>query len=210
MKIFIVRHGITSFNKEKIHQFPETSLAEEGKEQADNIARRLKKFSIDKIYVSPLLRACQTAEIIANKLHIPFYIRNELQEIRKPSVIMGKKHTDSEVISIKKELWANYQNTSWYYSDEENFLDIKKRTDSLMKSLQKEYKENINILLVTHEYIAKMIAGITLFGDKLEPKDFLCIYHKLEFSNTGLSCIQYKPTTGFKILFLNDASHLQV
>lgn len=208
MKIFLVRHGITKLNKDKIHQVPETSLAEEGIEQANSVSHRLKDLSIDKIYVSPLLRAQQTAKIIAANRTTPLITCKELEEIRRPSVIVGKKHSDPDVLFVKKKIRKNYYDTSWHHSDEENFLDVTTRVVALLSSLKKEYEENKNILLVTHGYIAKMIAGVIMLGDRLEPEDFLQIYHHLELSNAGLSAIEYNPTTGFNVIFWNDTSHL--
>ena len=106
MKILLVRHGETLLNKQKVHQKPDTPLADSGFEQASKIANRLEDEKIVKIYVSPLAWALQTATVIADKLHIPIEIRTELEEIRRPTAIIGKSHKDDSTMAIKAKIKA--------------------------------------------------------------------------------------------------------
>ena len=69
MKIFIVRHGQTEWNKmHKVCGIAEADLSDEGRKQAVELAIRLKseqeKNKIEVILVSPLRRARDTAEPI--------------------------------------------------------------------------------------------------------------------------------------------------
>ena len=82
LKLIIVRHGVTEWNKEgRLQGKKDIPLSKEGEEQADKLAKRLKDEKIDKIYASPLKRACKTAEII-NKYHkLPINIEDGLREI---------------------------------------------------------------------------------------------------------------------------------
>lgn len=67
--IGLIRHGSTFWNKEgRAQGHTDNSLDEEGKQQAAAIAERLSKEHWDYIYTSDLLRAKQTAEIIAGRL----------------------------------------------------------------------------------------------------------------------------------------------
>ena len=64
--IYIIRHGKTALNKANALQgrsnYP---LNDEGIRQAEEAAERLKNIHFDHVYSSPLIRAVQTAEIVA-------------------------------------------------------------------------------------------------------------------------------------------------
>ncbi|ULO06576.1 histidine phosphatase family protein [Paenibacillus sp. 19GGS1-52] len=67
----LIRHGSTYWNKEgRIQGHTDNSLDEEGLQQAAAIAERLSGEQWDFIYSSDLLRAKQTAEVIATRLGI--------------------------------------------------------------------------------------------------------------------------------------------
>ncbi|WP_310831679.1 histidine phosphatase family protein [Paenibacillus pedocola] len=67
--IGLIRHGSTLWNKEgRIQGHTDNPLDEEGLEQAAALAERLSMETWDYIYSSDLLRARQTAEVIAARL----------------------------------------------------------------------------------------------------------------------------------------------
>lgn len=71
--IGLIRHGSTAWNKEgRIQGHTDNPLDEEGLQQASALAERLVGEGWDYIYSSDLLRAIQTAEVIAAKLDIRF------------------------------------------------------------------------------------------------------------------------------------------
>ena len=54
MRILLLRHGEPDYEKD--------SLTEKGKHEAELLSRRLEKYDIRDVYVSPLGRARETAE----------------------------------------------------------------------------------------------------------------------------------------------------
>tara|TARA_Y100000310_G_C20688625_1_gene820728 strand:+ start:285 stop:878 length:594 start_codon:yes stop_codon:yes gene_type:complete len=68
MKLFLVRHGETESNKQKISdgqtELPTSHLTKEGETQAKKLAERLKDEEFDVVFVSDLHRTKETAEII--------------------------------------------------------------------------------------------------------------------------------------------------
>ena len=71
MKLFVVRHGQTSYNVEnKVCGSTDADLNETGIMQAKAAAQKFSDIHIDKVYSSPLRRAAKTAEIIAAKANI--------------------------------------------------------------------------------------------------------------------------------------------
>ena len=65
MKLILVRHGETIWNKEnKIQGITDIGLNERGIEQAEKLAYSLQKEELDAIITSPLRRAYDTAQAI--------------------------------------------------------------------------------------------------------------------------------------------------
>jgi len=70
-RFYLIRHGSTCWNKEKRAQgHSQNPLDEEGVQQAVALADRLNEEKWDHIYSSDLLRARQTAEILADRLGV--------------------------------------------------------------------------------------------------------------------------------------------
>lgn len=203
MKLYLVRHGVTQDNIDGVHQTDTTAINKKGEKQAQLVAKKLVNIKIDKMYVSPLGRTYQTAEIISKSLNVPILINEKLKEIKKPTEIIGKDHKDTEAFQINKKIRENYHNLSWHYSDEENFRDIRKRCTSFLKSIEKNSKEDEGILLITHNYIAKALVSLAIFRNELTSRIFLDFYDNTVFSNTGIIEMEYEPTTGFKLISWN-------
>ena len=66
MKLYITRHGETKRNKEqRVLGRTDDPLSEKGLAQAAELAEKMKDIDIDMIFVSPLSRARQTAQAVA-------------------------------------------------------------------------------------------------------------------------------------------------
>lgn len=85
MKIFFMRHGIAEPAHGSIKDH-DRALTEEGRTQVNLIAQAMQRLSIrpDVVLTSPLVRARETAEIVAPALEAKLEIANELQ----PSCIL--------------------------------------------------------------------------------------------------------------------------
>jgi len=69
LKLILIRHGETLWNREKrVQGISDIELSERGIKQVENLANSLKDEAIDAIVASPLKRAYQTARII-NQFH---------------------------------------------------------------------------------------------------------------------------------------------
>jgi len=90
-KFFFVRHGKTIYNKEKRYTGQlDIPLSIEYLDELIAILPKLKKQQIPVIYSSPMLRAKQTSQIIANYLNIPIIYVEEFRE-RSFGIFEGKK-----------------------------------------------------------------------------------------------------------------------
>jgi len=72
MKLILVRHGETAWNRDGMVQGQsDTELSEQGRQQAEDIGLALKDEAIEAIYCSPLKRALGTAQAIARYHQAP-------------------------------------------------------------------------------------------------------------------------------------------
>lgn len=79
--MYVIRHGETDWNVKKIIQGHRNNvLNEKGKQQAKETANRFRNIKFDAIFSSDLLRAKQTAEIIAKKFNLGVKTNQNLRE----------------------------------------------------------------------------------------------------------------------------------
>lgn len=80
-KLYLVRHGETDWNIEgRIQGTIDVPLNERGRRQAACLAARLKRCGAGAIYTSPLLRALETAQVIAASLGVAVTSEPDLRE----------------------------------------------------------------------------------------------------------------------------------
>ena len=95
MAIYLIRHGETAGNRNRIVQVPETPLSTEGLEQAERLAQRLVDHPIRKILASDLARAHMTAGAISRRLGLEIESDALLQE-RNFGDLRGVAYDDLE------------------------------------------------------------------------------------------------------------------
>ena len=157
--IYIVRHGQNEDNANRIlNGHRDMPLTEIGINQAKELAEMIKKseLKIDKIYSSPLKRAYQTGEAIADALHLDAPEKLDLLIERDFWVMTGKKIQD-----IEKLCWPNVIKTNiitYFIAPEgaETFPQLIERAHKALDYLTRKNKEK-NILLATHGDFGKML-----------------------------------------------------
>ncbi|QSF45918.1 histidine phosphatase family protein [Paenibacillus tianjinensis] len=106
--IGLIRHGSTLWNKEgRIQGHTDNPLDEEGLEQAAALAERLSAEEWNYIYSSDLLRARQTAEIIAARLGLP--VAGWVPEIREMDGGLLEGTTEQELIERWGKDWRTLE-----------------------------------------------------------------------------------------------------
>lgn len=143
----LVRHGVTSWNKEKRTQgHSNNPLDEEGLEQARLVADRLKGENWDVIISSDLLRAKQTAQIISDKLGVAIAAFDKrLRELSR-----GKAEGMTEEERIAK--WgADWRKLDLGFETAEEAVD---RGSRCLEELALTYPDK-HVLVVSHGAILK-------------------------------------------------------
>ncbi|MGD0656893.1 MAG: histidine phosphatase family protein [Syntrophorhabdales bacterium] len=82
MRIYVVRHGETEWNKEEIFRGrKDIPLNEAGKRQAEKVSLYFSQRHINRIVSSPLVRALQTAEPISKTAAVAVEAMEEFTDI---------------------------------------------------------------------------------------------------------------------------------
>ncbi len=206
MKLYFVRHGETQSNLQKSVVSFNDELTDNGRKQGEKLAERISTISIDLIITSPHKRAEETAEIIAKKINKALQPSPLLGEKKWPREIEGKLLKEPEVENFF-ELSREKSNTDpgWHFSDEENFIDVKKRAGLFLEYVSK--LPHVSILAVSHEYFIKMVIATMMHGDRLSYETFRNFFTFTLLDNTSLTLCE-KEQDGWKLITLNDQQHL--
>jgi len=145
-----IRHGEAEHN---IGMFAaddnsvQSNLTEQGKVDVRKWAEQLKGQGVDVIYTSPLMRATQTADIIAEVCGIP-----------KEDIITDDRITETQTgFSGKpiKEYRAFFKNNKEKFTKAapggETLTDLKKRVGDFLYDIDAQYQDK-KIVIVSHEY----------------------------------------------------------
>jgi broad specificity phosphatase PhoE len=82
MILHCVRHGESVYNAEgRVQGQSDVPLSELGLRQSEAVAERLAALPVQALYSSPLRRAMQTAELVAEKLGLPIRTDDRLMEL---------------------------------------------------------------------------------------------------------------------------------
>ncbi len=182
LEIYLARHGQDRDNARGILNGRRNEpLTEKGVEQAQALAQRIKEYGIkfNITYSSPLQRAYQTAEIIANTLGLQKpEIIDDLTE-REFGMMTGKPHTKIGELCFPNILKT--ETITYFLSPEgaETFPQLIERAKRLLKYLNDKHKDG-NILLVSHGDFGKMLYCAYY---NLDWKEVLKMFH---FGNSAL------------------------
>ena len=153
-KYILLRHSKNIHQtklKDIIYYFPDDNppcqLIEEGVEEAKRAGEKIKEKNIDYIYCSDILRARQTAKIVADI--IGFDSEKIIYDTRLRDINWGifcGKHKD--------EAWAYYNYDKMRKFNEptpegETWNDCRKRMIDLLQEIERN-NENKNILIISH------------------------------------------------------------
>lgn len=189
--IYFVRHGETELNAQGIRQGPSGPLTALGRTQALETAKRFPKHKgrPQVIIASPYQRTKETAEIIAAELNMNIEYSDLLVERKNPSEIVGRSGGDMDVRTIVDQIDKSFHADNLRYSDEENFVDLKKRAAELLAYIKSRPEERI--IMVTHGIFLKMVISYMLYGEKLTASDYNKISYFNPIDNAGMTVVQY-------------------
>lgn len=196
MKIYLVRHGETDYNKNKVFQGQiDSHLTDEGIQQAKDLAKRLKDCKISKIYCSTLARARDTAKIISEVLKVDV-VESPLLKEQSLGVWEGKNK--QEVIKDLKDKYGSLMDKKEIIPPQgEGFEKVEERS---IPFIEKAIKESSgNILVVGHALLNRVIIGYYLGMDYFNR-------YKIVQKNCHLNILNVSRDGSIKVEALNTIS----
>ncbi|WP_191015352.1 histidine phosphatase family protein [Treponema zioleckii] len=190
MRIYITRHGETDWNKAwKLQGRTDIPLNAHGIEQARRTGEGLKKAGIifDRVYSSPLQRACKTAELISG-----FSADKIIKDSRIIEFSFGKAEgTTPEERKLIPELkdFGNFFEAPQNYKaqpDAESFETVFARTADFWENEIKNLPAPVeNVLVTTH---GGTLQSLLLHVDGRPLAD----YWKVRFPNCSMNLVELK------------------
>ncbi len=175
-RLILIRHGETDWNVEGRYQGQaDPPLNPKGIEQARRLAQILKDKGIDVIYSSPLKRAWQTAQIIAQVIDAPVYPEPRLMEINQGE--WEGLHV-TEIQARYPEIFQQWEKDPWHthIPGGETLTQVQKRVYAAVDEILSKHPGQ-TIALVTHR---TPIALLKVRYQGLDPK----LVRKIELPNT--------------------------
>jgi len=198
--IYLVRHGETEWNQEKIFRGrKDIPLSQKGRKEAEALAKALSQERIQFIYSSPLKRAIETAKPLADRLNLSVQICEGFIDL---------DFGDWEGKSVK-EVEKNYPELFkiWEKAPEKivfpNGESLKLARERAMKALQKVAEENPEKIgaVISHRVICKLAVLSAIGANESNfwrlQQDLAC-YNLLEW--TGRNWI---------VRLVNETGHLK-
>ncbi|MBU3877952.1 histidine phosphatase family protein [Faecalicatena sp. AGMB00832] len=194
MKLYLVRHGETPWNKlRKVQGHSDIPLNEYGRYLAEQTALGLREVDFSVAYTSPLIRARQTAEIILAGRDISIYDEPRIQEmgfgVCEGMCCRGEnKEPGSDEFNKLFTDTANYQ----VPEGGESIQEVEARVQSFLEEVyKKEELQDKNILISTHG--AALTAMLNCIKNKKELADFWEMGVPKNCSVTEVQVIDGKP-----------------
>lgn len=153
--VYFVRHGQSVDNASPVFQSINSSLSEKGRSQAKSIAERLSSVQFETLIASPVQRAKETAQYIAERTDKDVMFSDLFVERIKPTEIDGKPWTDAEANKIWRAWEESLYTPGLRISDGENFDDTILRVDNALAFLKDRTESTLAV--VTHGYFLRQV-----------------------------------------------------
>ena len=209
MKLYLVRHGETDFNRRGVVQGGgvDSELNETGRQQAALLYEAYKSIPFDSIFVSPLKRTHQTVAKWLEEEHNSFagttprhFIEPGLTElswgILEGKVPTPEQYEDFLQMKAKWQLGQLDLSVEGGESPNQCLSRVKKVFDRLIADHLHE-----TILVCSHGRTSRVILAF-LFGGGLHAME------EFNHANTGMNIINYNTQSGWILKAQNDCSHL--
>jgi len=147
MIIYLIRHGESVSDVENLYGGAfDDHLTEKGKEEAEELAQRLKDKNIQVIFSSPYFRAEETAEILKSSLGCELQIVDNIKERNSYGFLSGKNKDWAK--KEYPEICANLKGYHYTIEEGERYEDFKERVGAAWNEIINSNYERIAV--ITH------------------------------------------------------------
>ncbi len=165
MKLYLVRHGQTDMNKEKLYYgWTDCPINDVGRKQAETLHQYFKNIHCHKVITSDLKRSIETAEIITKGQKVVLEKRQAFRELNfglwegKHYKVLQKEYPDAF------EQWGRDWK-SFCMPEGEAFFTFYERIRKELENVIQQTPEDNTVLLVTHNGVmSAMLCVLTGAG----------------------------------------------
>lgn len=198
--IYLIRHGQTDWNLARRWQgHIDIPLNGTGRRQALLLAQRLADLQLQAIYTSDLLRASETASIVAEPQGLKPVAEPALRE-RSGGLFQGL--TFDELNSKYRDEWRRVRLENSTPPEGESLLDVAQRITTCYEIIVRRHSSQV-VALVSHGGALNLLISYILGLPIGQPARISLR------GNTGLSVIE-SGEDGARLVTLNDTNHLDV
>lgn len=162
MKIYLVRHASTPWNELGLWQgVVDTELSERGIGEAKSVAEFFKSKKVDLIFSSPMKRALQTAQIIAQEIGYEgeLLIDNRLRECE---IQLWNGMTTEELLKVyHDEFFEWFNNLDSNVNGVESLKSVQKRMYDFVEYLILQFPVD-GVIIVSHAIALRMLISKVL------------------------------------------------
>ena len=198
--IYLVRHGQTAWNKEEIFRGrTDVPLDETGLKQAELAGQYFKSMEIHAIYSSPLSRAWQTAQKIAQIQNLKV---DPLEGILDMSFGDWEGHAHQEIRKMDNETYRQWVESPHLVKlpGGESLDDVRGRAMAALEEVLRKHSEK-TIVLVSHRVVCKVMICAILGLDNSH-------FWQIAQDTTAINLIQYKKGK-YILSLMNETCHLK-
>ncbi len=165
--MYFLRHGLTDYNsRNKWMGQRDIPLNPTGVQQIHEIIPSLEILNLEAIYTSPLSRAKQSSEIIAENIGIPVY---EVYDLRERD--LGSFEGSQKTIEKRKMMEKN--------TSVESMAEVVERVKNAFEGIGRHQCA----LVVSHSAIYRCIVNCRIFvssspGSSISNAEFVCLHEK--------------------------------
>jgi len=206
LKLILVRHGETYWNKERRVQGGDSDieLNDTGLEQARKLAAFLKNEPIAAILSSPLQRATATAEVIASHHQLPVEVDQGLRELKVGELEgMPVSNLTTTFSQFLMQWWQD--GGAMKLPNGESLVELQQRAWKAVERLLERHKtspehsKDTTAVVVSHYFVtlAIILKALNL------PLD---CFTKFKLDPGGVSILEFRDY-GARLLAFNDTSY---
>jgi probable phosphoglycerate mutase len=199
-RLYLVRHGATQLTAEdRFSGAVNVHLSDEGRLQAEQLARRLADDNISAIYSSPLDRTVETAEILAEPHGLKPVLKDGLREINHGHWEgLSRKEVEEEF----HEEYLAWETDPFSFAPEqgESGISVLARALPVIRDIVVAHMDQ-NIVVVSHKATVRLVLSSFLGFDGRGYRD------RLDQAPACLNILDFKDPVHARLMLFNDISH---
>lgn len=213
--LYFVRHGesVANLSDRNGDKRPEDAdrLSERGWEQARGLGRRLQDVGLELIVASPMTRAQETAQGIAEVLDLPIETDEDLFEVRQSDAFYAASPDFGDTGTLS---WMPTADPDYAPPGAESFADVVARVRRVQERMAALATQR-RVVAVSHHNFLHFFLGVTFFGDDYSPAMMRGLY-QAGHANTGITIFEKVARRemdgvdlpGWVLTTWNDRAHL--